>query len=377
MKKDALLLLLFALSLTAVAQNADGVLETARRVNNYFMAKNPDPRIPTFVRKVRPSNLWTRAVYYEGLMELYGIDKKREYFEYAERWAEAHKYTPRNGVKTTDADDQCCSQTYLKLYDIGQMLGFVQMSMYLPTLKNLDNQITTMRVDYWTWIDAIQMSMPVYFQAYQITKDRTYADYAMQSYRWTRNVCGGGLYDSQRGLWYRDKDFVPPYAEKDGQPCFWSRGEGWVYAALVRCMECLDKNDPYYKELKKDFIAMSEAIARCQREDGLWNVSMLSPSTFGGKEATGSSLFLYGISWGIRNKILKKKAYKPVCDRAWTALSNDCVHRDGFLGFVQGTGKQPLDAQPVLYDRVPDFEDFGIGCFLLGASQYYLLLKAV
>ena len=237
--------------------------------------------------------------------------------------------------------------------------------------------MATSRYDYWTWIDAIQMAMPLYFQAYKLTGDRSYADYAMQSYRWTRNVCGGGLYDEQRGLWYRDADFVPPYAESDGQPCFWSRGEGWVYAALVRSMECLDKKDPYYKELKKDYLAMSKAIAACQREDGLWNVSMLSPVTFGGKESTGSSLFLYGMSWGIRHKMLKKKDYKPVCDRTWNALSNDCVHRDGFLGYVQGTGKQPSDAQPVLYDRVPDFEDFGIGCFLLGASQYYMLLKAV
>ena len=26
------------------------------------------------------------------------------------------------------------------------------------------------------------------------------------------------------------------------------------------------------------------------------------------------------------------------------------------------------------YDKVPDFEDFGVGCFLLGATEYYKLL---
>ena len=50
------------------------------------------------------------------------------------------------------------------------------------------------------------------------------------------------------------------------------------------------------------------------------------------------------------------------------------THRDGFLGYVQGTGKDPSAGQPVTYDKVPDFEDFGVGCFLLGATEYYKLL---
>ena len=46
-------------------------------------------------------------------------------------------------------------------------------------------------------------------------------------------------------------------------------------------------------------------IARSQREDGFWYVSLASPETYGGKETTGTSLFLHGMSWGIRNGILK------------------------------------------------------------------------
>ena len=99
----------------ANAQTAQDVLETARKANDYFMAKYSDPTTPTFVRKIRPSSLWTRAVYYEGLMELYGIDQQQRYIDYALRWADFHNWTPRNGVTTTDADDQCCGQTYYLL----------------------------------------------------------------------------------------------------------------------------------------------------------------------------------------------------------------------------------------------------------------------
>jgi hypothetical protein len=81
-------------------------------------------------------------------------------------------------------------------------------------------------------------------------------------------------------------------------------------------MEIIGKNDKYYRELEKDFILMSKAIASVQRDDGFWNVSLVSPETFGGKETTGTSLFLSGMSWGIRNGMLEEKIYKPIVDKA-------------------------------------------------------------
>ena len=52
-----------------------------------------------------------------------------------------------------------------------------------------------------------------------------------------------------------------------------------------------------------------------------------------------------------------------------------CVHPDGFLGWNQGTGKDPSAGQPVTFTSVPDFEDYGTGCFMLGAIEYYRLLS--
>ena len=131
----------------------------------------------------------------------------------------------------------------------------------------------------------------------------------------------------------------------------------------------------YYKALKGDFVKMSKAFASCQRSDGFWNVSLVSPVTYGGKEVTGTALFLYGMSWGIINGILPASKYKDICDRAWDALEKDAIHEDGVLGYVQGTGKDPSAGQPVTYDKTPDFEDYGTGCFLLGSTEYYKLLK--
>lgn len=359
---------MFAVSAQA-QPTANEVRDVARKVNDYFMKKYSTPEADTHVGgKTRPSSLWTRGVYYEGLTALYDIDAQERYVQYVDRWADYHQWTPRNGTQTVHADDQCCEQTYVWRYRQTKAPR-----MLAATLENLDKQIATGKTDYWWWIDAIQMALPVFAQATVETGDRKYIDFGMAMYRHTRNAEGGGLYNPKSGLWWRDKSFVPPFQEKDGKDCCWSRGNGWVYAALVRVMQELGPKDPYYKQLKKDFLAMSKALVGCQREDGLWNVSLVS-TEWAGKELTGTALFLYGMAWGIRNGLLKAKDYRSVCDHAWEGMVRDCIHADGFLGYVQGTGAGPADSQPVTYDRVPDFEDYGTGCFLLGATEYYRLI---
>jgi rhamnogalacturonyl hydrolase YesR len=371
MSKKILFPLALLLSVAMQAQpSADEVLEVARKANGYFMVQTPEPEAVTFVHnKKRPSSLWTRGVYYEGLTALWEVDQQQRYIDYIDRWANHHQWTPRNGVKTTDADDQCCEQTYVWRYRQTQ-----NKKMLTPTLENLGRQMLTDKQNYWWWIDAIQMAMPVYAQVAKTTGERKYMDYAMKQYRYSRNQEGGGLFSEKSGLWWRDKNFVPPYKESDGKDCCWSRGNGWVYAALVRCMMELSPNDPYYRELKKDFLLMSAALVKCQRDDGLWNASLVSID-WAGKELTGTSLFLYVMAWGIRNGLLNAQKYRPVCDRAWQAMVRDCIHPNGFLGFVQGTGAGPADSQPVTYEKAPDFEDYGTGCFLLGAVEYYKLIK--
>lgn len=94
-------------------------------------------------------------------MALYTIDPLQQYLDYTDRWANFHKWTPRNGITTTDADDQCCAQTYLQRY------AMVKDSKMIKEVKaNLDHQMASGRYDYWTWIDAIQMAMPVYVRYY-------------------------------------------------------------------------------------------------------------------------------------------------------------------------------------------------------------------
>lgn len=374
MKRNLILTIVLAI-ITAGSMKAQDIpeqkatLATVVKVNEQFMKKWPDPGMPTFVNKMRPSNLWTRAVYYEGLMELYKIYPLKKYYDYMYEWGKAHKWTPRNGTATRDADDYCCSQLYLDMYSITHDWKMMQ-----NAKVNADMLVNTPQVNDWWWIDAVQMGMPVLAKLGHITGEQKYFDKMWDMYEYTRNHHGeAGMFNQKEGLWWRDQDFDPPYKEPNGENCYWSRGNGWVYAALVRVMNEIPQDEKHHADYVNDFLTMSKAIKECQREDGFWNASLHDESNYGGKETTGTALFVYGMAWGVRNGLLSRSEYLPVLLKAWNAMLQDAVHEDGFLGYVQGTGKEPKDSQPVTYDKMPDFEDYGVGCFLLAGTEVYKL----
>ena len=357
------------LKVNAQSEKSTEVLNKMRIANDYFMNKWPDPGKSIITNRERPSNIWTRAVYYEGLMALYSIDSDKKYYQYAVDWATFHKWGFRSGNTTRNADDQCCAQTYIDLYNIEPNQERIE-----NTKICLENLLASDKIDDWSWVDAIQMGMPVFAKMGALLNDSRYYSKMFGMYQFTRNKHGDhGLFNPKDGLWWRDKDFDPPYTEPNGQDCYWSRGNGWVYLALARVMDITGKNNPYYKNFLKDYLTMTKALVKVQREDGTWNVSLHDPGHFGGMELSGTAMFIYGMAWGINNGELSEKKYKPVIEKAWNALVNNCMHEDGFLGYVQGTGKEPKDGQPVTYTSVPDFEDYALGAFLLAGTEMYNL----
>ncbi len=352
--------------------NKSELLATLTRANTYFMNEWPDVSKPIWaIDKTRPSNIWTRGVYYEGLMALYKINPQKQYYDYAVSWGEAHRWGLRNGITTRNGDDQCCGQTYIDLYLIDPKPERIR-----DIKACMDNMVHSDKVNDWTWIDALQMAMPVYAQLGTIYKENAYFEKMYQLFEHTKNKEGGsGLFNEQSGLWYRDKDFLPPYQTPGGKDCYWSRGDGWVVAALVRVLDIMPKNAPHREEYERIYLKMMKSLAPLQRKDGFWNVSLTDETDFGGKELTGTALFTYGMAWGMNHGLLDKKRYRPIVTRAMNAMIKDCVHPNGFLGFVQGTGKEPKDGQPLSFDKVPNFTDFGVGCFLLAGVEVYRMIR--
>ena len=196
-----------------------------------------------------------------------------------------------------------------------------------------------------------------------------------EAFMFTKEKLGGsGLYNPEDGLWWRDADFLPPYTEPNGEDCYWSRGNGWAYAAIVRAMEDMPKDYKHFNTYKTLFLEMSEALLKVQRPDGYWNVSLHDPDNFGGKELTGTLFFVYGMMWGVNHGLLDSD-YLNSAMKAWNAVTKESIRLDGSLAYIQGTGKEPKDSQPVTYDSKPDFEDYGVGIFLLAGTEIYKYLS--
>ncbi len=345
------------------------VLNKMLLANDYFMGKWPDPGKSIVTNKERPSNIWTRATYFEGLMALHRINPEQRFIDYAVRWGEAHNWQTAYQPFSRNADNMCCGQTYIELYQLEQKPERIT-----AIRETADRMIASDKIDDWWWIDALQMGMPVFAELGAVTGEAKYWDRLFEMYRYSRNNWGGnGLFNPKDGLWWRDADFVPPYREPNGEDCYWSRGNGWVIAAMVRVLE----QNPPAKKHKKEYLAMlrtmSKALLKVQREDGFWNVSLHDPGNFGGPETSGTAFFVYGMAWGINQGYLSKAKYLSAVMKAWEAMCKTALHPDGFLGYVQGTGKEPSSSQPVGYDTKPDFEDYGLGAFLLAGSEIYRL----
>ena len=349
------------------------VITAMRVANDHFMQKWSDPGqvIPYPSRKKNyEANLWTRGYYFEGLMDFYEVDPQQRYIDYALEWGEKHNWGLRgtkNGVLPRNADNLCAGQTYIYLYQRDPK----KPERYIKAIRSaIDTMMAGDKIDDWSWIDAVQMAMPIFAQMGNMTGNKAYYDRAYDMYMYTKTKHGdNGLYNPKDSLWWRDADFDPPYKEPNGEDCYWSRGNGWIVVAMARMLELLPKDESHRKEYETMLVSMCKALKPLQREDGFWNVSLHDPSNYGGKELSGTAMFIYGMAYGVNNGLLDHDEFAPVIYTAWNAMVKDCLHPNGFLGYVQGTGKEPKEAQPVTYDREPDFDDFGLGAFLMAGSE--------
>ncbi|NLG18708.1 MAG: glycoside hydrolase family 88 protein [Fibrobacter sp.] len=347
------------------------ILVKMKAANDYFMDKWPDPCSSCLVGN-RPSNIWTRAVYYEGSLAYYAASHDSAALNHALRWGEFHSWNLRGGTMTTNADNQCAGQVYIDLYRINQQPERIS------SIKTcIDRMVASGADNRWTWIDAIQMAMPVFAKLGALLNDTRYFDKMYRLYDYSKSDLG--LYNESDHLWWRDASFVNAKTPS-GKNVYWSRGNGWVFAALVRVLSELPDSDPHRQEYETVFKEMAGALAALQRDDGFWNENLADPEHFGGPEVTGTGLFVYGMAWGVNKRMLSRDEYLPVIIKAWSAIADSAIFPDGRLGYVQGTGDSPgdngagvTDAAPSR-DIVPDFDDYGLGCVLLAGSEMVKLV---
>ena len=309
---------------------------------------------------------WIYAAFYTGVMALNSVAPDQKYHDAMLAQGEQNDWKPAR--RTYMADDHAVTQMYLELYLLDK-----RPAMIAPTQARFDYVLANPRdddLDYskkgasdkWSWCDSLFMDPPAWARLTEATGDPKYL--ASADRRWW--VTSDYLYDKDEHLFYRDSRFFPQ-REPNGQKIFWSRGNGWVLAGLVRMLEAMPADYPDRAKYTQQFQDMAAKIKSLQQPDGLWPPGLLDPVAHPQKETSGSGFFTYALAWGVNHGQLDRAAYAPVVLKAWAGLTA-CVQPDGKLIHVQPVG-----------DSAKGFADdsttpYGPGAFLLAGSEVYKMV---
>ena len=311
---------------------------------------------------------WHEGTWYAGVMALYETTKDSVYYHYLSNIASEHQWQTMSDIY--DADRLMVVQTYLDLFRHQPDSQRTQHSQWMldahlarrpkSDVRFTDNPY---RREWWSWCDALFMAPPAFAKLYTLTGDKKYLHYLNEHWWKTSEY----LYAQPENLFYRDDRFFD-IKSPNGTNVFWSRGNGWVLAAIPRILSELPSDFADRPRFEKQFVEMAASIRQLQGVDGLWRANLLDYDAFPEPECSSTALFCYALAWGIRTGLLDANTYLPVVKKAWFGLSSH-INQEGRLGYVQPPGIEPKAFSE------DNWESYGTGAFLLAGCEIIKLLE--
>lgn len=365
-----LLLTIFCFSCTSNrSSEASDVVRIVHKVNRYWQANHPE----------LGCSFWDNSVYHMGNMEVYLLTREDCDIKYSLDWAKFNQWSePQTENKSKwkfsyvmdndyvlFGDLQACFQVYTDLFRIK-----LKPYMIARIMEVVKESMSSSPQHYWWRVDAIFMVLPLMAKMYQITDNPVYLDKANAYFSYVDHL----LYDVPSGLYYKDfQSLYPKHKSIKGYKDFWTRGNGWAIAGLVRTLKELPQTTPYRQIYLNRYCSMVKAIAECQQPGGYWTRSMLDSAHALGSESSGTALFTYALLWGVNNHILDRSVYLPIIERAWNYLSTVALQPDGKIGYVEPIGDNVFSGQVVDSNSS---SNLGVGAFLLAACERIRFLQA-
>ncbi|MCC5453271.1 glycoside hydrolase family 88 protein [Rheinheimera sp. UJ51] len=317
---------------------------------------------------------WIQATFYIGLTKWLEVDKNVEFMTYVNKMAKEQEY----GLLTErpyHADDHTIGQTYLWLAEqtgnqeairpTQQHFNWILANRPDVGLEMLDITASGSGKQHlegdcqlrWCWADALFMAPRTWLKLSNVTGDPKYFEYADAEF-W---AAADYLFSDDYGLFFRDSRYFEMKSD-NGEPVFWGRGNGWVFASLPLIIDDLPNGHPSRERYLELYKKNAAALLKLQTPEGYWPASLLDPNKVKTPEVSGSAFITYGLAWGVNNGILTDDKSKEVVEKGWAALEK-AVADDGRVNWVQHVGKSP---DPV---KKTDSQLYGSGAVLLAASE--------
>ncbi len=317
---------------------------------------------------------WDKAMYHTANMEAYRLCANPRYLTYSEKWARDNKWMgaqERNKdlwqyqrplydhTNVMFADWQVCFQTYIDLYNINQEPERIARAMEV-----MEYQTSLPNKDFWYWADALYMAMPLMTRLYRLSGNTKYLD---KMYEWF-SFADALMCDKETGLYFRDRKYIfPRFKSVNGKKEFWSRGNGWVMAAMARVLQQLPHQWEHYNTIRDKYIKMAYSVRERMQPGGYWTQNIEDPDEMPGYETTGTALYTYAMAWGVNNGILSRKDFAPNIKAAWKYLETIALQPNHTIGYIQDWGEK---AEPGLPISEKNQTIFGTGCWILAAVEY-------
>ncbi|MDP0501457.1 MAG: BNR-4 repeat-containing protein [Verrucomicrobiota bacterium JB022] len=309
---------------------------------------------------------WEIAPFYIGALEAARYTASERIEGELQRRFEKMGWKP--APRPYHADDYAVIQAYAEL---GRRMD--EPATMKPSLAYLDNIIenpspallewgTPHVDDRWSWCDALFMGPASLLDAYLLTGDERYLEFANREWWATTDF----LFSPVDGFYARDQSYLD-VREPNGQNIYWSRGNGWVAAGLARVLARFPKDHQDYPRYVALYQRMMIAVLAAQQPDGLWRPGLLAPDSHQAREVSGSAFYTFALAWGVNHGLLDREATLPAIRRAWNAMTA-CVREDGKVEHIQPIGAAPEGFDPSHTDA------FGVGAFLLAGSEIYALV---
>lgn len=311
---------------------------------------------------------WAHSVLYIGLSEWSTLreEESADYWEWLFNIGTQSDWN-MNGIYPYHADEFCVGQFFATMYG-----NYKQDKMISGTLERMERVMADARntsmsyrnKEAWTWCDALFMAPPLYARMSDLKQDKRYFEFMDKEFRKTYDY----LFDPTEELFYRDDSYFNK-TEANGKKIFWGRGNGWAIAGITNILKTLPADSEYRSYYEDIYQSLALSLIKLQDKKGAWHASLLDPDSYPAPETSCTALITYALVYGLNNRLLtQQEAYIPAI-KAWNVLC-EAIHENGKLGWVQPIGQDPKN---VTKDMTATF---GVGAFLLAATEMYKLAKS-
>lgn len=208
------------------------------------------------------------------------------------------------------------------------------------------------------WLDDLFMSVPALAQMGKLTGEQSYYDDAVTQVLSFANR----MFVEEKGLfmhgWVQDMKVHPAF--------FWGRCNGWALMAMVELLDVLPENHPDYDSVLGLLQNHVQGLAARQSGEGFWHQLLDREDSY--LETSATAIYTYCIARAVNRGWVDEKAYGPVAQLGWNAVSTKVNAKGQVEGTCVGTG-MAFDPAFYYYRPINVYAAHGYGPVLLAGAE--------